>query len=68
MDKMDSIHLALSLATSQRWSIYHMDMKSAFLHGDLQEEICMKKPYGIVQDSSLIFRLRKSLYGLKKAT
>ena len=45
-----------------------MDAKSAFLHGDLQDEIYMEQPLGYVQDnSSLVFLLKKSLYGLKQA-
>eukprot|EP00253_Pinus_taeda_P003439 PITA_03439 len=45
-----------------------MDVKSAFLHGDLHEEIYMEQPVGFIQtDSSLVFRLKKSLYGLKQA-
>ena len=45
-----------------------MDVKFAFLHGDLHEEIYMEQPPGFIQDdSSLVGRLKKSIYGLKQA-
>jgi hypothetical protein len=45
-----------------------MDVKSAFLHGNLKEEIYMEQPLGYVKnDSSLVYCLKKSLYGLKQA-
>ena len=44
-----------------------MDVKSAFLHGYLKEEIYMKQPEGFIDDPSLVCRLRKSLYQLKQA-
>jgi hypothetical protein len=45
-----------------------MDVKSAFLHGDLQEKIYMEQPLSYVQNYSiLVFHLKKSLYGLKQA-
>eukprot|EP00253_Pinus_taeda_P021981 PITA_21981 len=66
--KMNSIRLALSLAASLKWEVHQMDVKSAFLHGDLHEEIYMERPIGFIQtDSSLVCRLKKSLYGLKQA-
>eukprot|EP00253_Pinus_taeda_P002405 PITA_02405 len=65
---MNSIHLVLSLAASFKWDVHQMDVKSAFLHGDLHEEIYMEQPTGFIQtDSSLVCRLKKSLYGLKQA-
>jgi hypothetical protein len=66
--KMNSIFLVLSLASSHKWEVHQMDVKSSFLHGDLQEEIYMEQPHGYVQnDSSLVCCLKKSCYGLKKA-
>jgi hypothetical protein len=68
VEKMNSMHLILSLDTSHKLKVHHMDVKSAFLHGDLQEEIYMEQPPGYVQnDCSLVFCLKKSLYGLKQA-
>jgi hypothetical protein len=64
---MNSIHLVISLVASQEWSVYYMDVKSTFLHGDLHEEIYMEQPPSFLQDSSLVCRLQHSLYGLKQA-
>ena len=65
--RMDSIGLVLAVAASKRWEVHHIDVKSAFLHGDLKEGIYMKQPEGYIKDSSLVFKLRKYLYGLKQA-
>ena len=65
--KMDSIRLALEIAETKGWEVHHMDVKNAFLHGDLSEEIYMEHPQGFMQDSSLVCRLKKYLYGLKQA-
>jgi hypothetical protein len=48
VEKMDSIHLALSIATTKGWLVHQMDVKNAFLHDDLLEEIYMEKPYGFM--------------------
>eukprot|EP00253_Pinus_taeda_P007103 PITA_07103 len=64
---MDSIRLALAIAAAQGWEVHQMDVKNAFLHEDLFEEIYIEQPHGFIQDSYLVYRLKKSLYGLKQA-
>jgi hypothetical protein len=64
---MDSIRLVLAIAATKGWEVHQMDVKNSFLHGDLSEEIYMEQPQGFMQDSSLVCRLKKSLYGLKQA-
>jgi hypothetical protein len=59
--------LALAIVENKGWEFNQMDMKNAFLHSDLSEEIYMEQPQGFMHDSSLVCRLKKSLYGLKKA-
>jgi hypothetical protein len=63
--KMDSIRFTLAIVAAKGWEFHQMDVNNAFLHGDLSEEIYMEKPQGFMQDSSLVYRLKKSLYGLK---
>eukprot|EP00253_Pinus_taeda_P004589 PITA_04589 len=51
---MNSVCLVISLAASFKWEVHQMDVKSAFLHGDLHEEIYMEQPIVFIQiDSSL---------------
>jgi hypothetical protein len=46
--KMDSICLELSIAATKGWEVHNMDVKNAFLHGDLSEEIYMEQPQGFM--------------------
>ena len=65
--KMTSVRLLLSMASMSSWSLYQLDIKNAFLHGDLAEEVYMEQLLGFVSqgESGLVCRLRRSLYGLK---
>eukprot|EP00253_Pinus_taeda_P035024 PITA_35024 len=63
---MHSICFTLAIMAAQGWEVHQMDVKNAFLHGDLSKEIYMEQPHGFIQDSPLVCRLKKSLYGLKK--
>jgi len=68
--KMASVRLFIVMVALQQWSLYQLDVKNAFLNGDLQEEIYMEQPPGFVaqgESSGMVCRLRKSLYGLKKS-
>ncbi|KAI5321826.1 hypothetical protein L3X38_030898 [Prunus dulcis] len=64
-----TVQLVLSIAAMNRWSLRQLDVKNAFLHGDLEEEVFMRQPQGF-EDSKYpthVYLLRKSLYGLKQA-
>ncbi|GJV10143.1 ribonuclease H-like domain-containing protein [Tanacetum coccineum] len=63
------IRTVLSLAVSRRWPIHQLDVKNAFLNGDLSETVYMHQPLGFV-DSRYphhVCLLQRSLYGLKQA-
>lgn len=62
-----SIRLILSIAASENLNIVTFDVKSAFLHGHLDEVIYMYQPEGFDDKSGQVCLLKKSLYGLKQA-
>ena len=64
---MESIRPVLVIAASKRWEVHHMDVKSSFLHGYLEEYIYMRQPDEYTEDSSLVCGLRESLHGLKQS-
>ena len=64
---MDSIALALAIVASGQWEVHHMDVKCAFLNGDMNEDIYKQKNKVFVYNTSLFCRLNKSLYGIKQA-
>ena len=67
--KLASIRILLAIAAIFDLEIHQMDVVTAFLAGDLEEEIYMEQPEGFKVDSKedLVCRLRKSIYGLKQA-
>ncbi|XP_073364593.1 retrovirus-related Pol polyprotein from transposon TNT 1-94 [Aegilops tauschii subsp. strangulata] len=67
--RMESVRLLLALAAQEGWRVHHMDVKSAFLNGDLKEEVYVHQPPGfaIPGQEGKVLRLRKALYGLRQA-
>nr|CAD1837132.1 unnamed protein product [Ananas comosus var. bracteatus] len=64
-----SIRVVLSLVANLDLELEQLDIKTAFLHGDLDEEIYMFQPEGFVEaNPNLVCKLKKGLYGLKQAS
>lgn len=67
--RMETIRLVVALAAQKGWAIYQLDVKSAFLYGELNEEVFVEQPLGYVKKGyeHKVYKLKKALYGLKQA-
>ena len=66
--RIETVRVLLALAAKGGWEVYHMDVKSPFLNGDLAESVYVKQPPGfIVGRGDKVLKLRKALYGLRHA-
>ena len=66
---MTSTRTVLNIVVNMDLEVEQMDVKTTFLHGDLEEEIYMQQLEGFIEKrkENLVCRLRKILYGLKQA-
>ena len=63
----NSLRALLALAAAEDFEIHQMDVETAFLHGELDEELYIEAPEGSDYPKGTVLRLAKSLYGLKQA-
>lgn len=66
--RYDSIRAILAIVAAKKLKMKQFDVKTAFLYGDLKEDVFMKQPKGFYDGSDKVCKLRKSLYGLKQSS
>lgn len=64
----DTIRLLIAVAAQKSWPIFQLDVKSAFLYGDLKEQVFVDQPLSYIKEGSehKVYKLKKTLYGLKQ--
>ena len=70
MARLSSVRTLIAISAARKWPLFHMDVKNAFLNGELSEEVYMKLPLGYSHPPGFphrVCRLRRALYGLKQA-
>ena len=67
--RLEAIRMFLAYAANKDFKVYQMDVKSAFLNGELKEEVYVEQPPGFEDKLSgeKVYKLSKALYGLKQA-
>jgi transposase InsO family protein len=67
--RWDTIQMVIALVARNSWSVFQLDVKSAFLHGELNEAVFVEQPQGYEKkgEEYKVYKLKKALYGLKQA-
>nr|GFC51400.1 retrovirus-related Pol polyprotein from transposon TNT 1-94 [Tanacetum cinerariifolium] len=67
--RMEAIRIFLAYAAHKSFIMFQMDVKTAFLHGSLKEDVYVCQPEGFIDADhpSHVYKLKKALYGLKQA-
>ena len=62
-----TVRLLVAWAATHKMKIHQMDVVTAYLQGDVEEELYLEQPQGFSDDTDKVCRLRKAIYGLKQA-
>ena len=67
--RIETVRFIIALAATNGWEVHHLDVKTAFLHGELKENVYVTQPEGFVTKGSeeKVYKLHKALYGLRQA-
>ncbi|GKF78511.1 retrovirus-related pol polyprotein from transposon TNT 1-94 [Tanacetum coccineum] len=67
--RMEAIRIFLAYVPHKSFTVFQMDVKPAFLHGTLKEDVYVCQPEGFIDADhpSHVYKLKKALYGLKQA-
>ena len=67
---LKSVRILLSIFAHYDYEIWQMDVKTAFLNGNLEEEIYMMQLEGVIvkKQEHMVCKLKRSIYGLKQAS
>ncbi|GJZ59484.1 putative ribonuclease H-like domain-containing protein [Tanacetum coccineum] len=67
--RMEAIRIFLAYVAHKGFTVYQIDVKTAFLHGSLKEDVYVCQPEGFIDADNLshVYKLKKALYGLKQA-
>ena len=66
--RAESIRIVIALAAQFKWNLHHLDVKSAFLNGEIEEEVYVDQPDSFLKEGKEdhVLKLKKSLYELKQ--
>jgi hypothetical protein len=66
---MEYVRVMIILVAHLNWPVHHMDVKSAFLNGDLGDEVYVSQPsrFIVKGQEQKVYKLHKALYGLRQA-
>ena len=64
---ISSVRILLTIVAASKWNLFQMDVKNAFLNGDLSKEFYMQPPPSLSIESNKVYHLQRAFHGLKQA-